>query len=445
MAGIAKRVGSTLKHAWNAFLNVDQTALIGAHGDGGSYGRRPDRIRTFVSNERSLISSIYTRLAIDVAAVEIRHIQTDDEGRYLADRDSGLQNCLTVEANVDQAARQFRQDIAWTLFNEGTIAIVPVDTDVNPDMTGGFDIRTMRVGRVVAWFPQRIRVELYNENTGRREEVELAKKFVAIIENPLYTVMNEQNSTLQRVLRKLSLLDSADEAASSGKLDMVIQLPYAIKTEARRLTAEQRRVDIEYQLKDSKYGIAYIDGTEKITQLNRPVENNLLANIKYLMELLHGQLGLTPEVMNGTADEKAMLNYNNRTIEPVVEAIVEAMKRTFLTKTARTQKQTIMAFRNPFKLVSVGEMAEIADKFTRNEILSSNEIRQFMGVKPSKNPKADELQNSNMPQPALPIEDAATEDDIVDDGSEEEMQQGFDDVNSMIDEILSDLEGVDGG
>lgn len=429
----------SLKHAWNAFLNTDENMARRSYDGGMSFASRPDRIRVLVSNERSLISSIYTRIAIDAAAVDIRHVDTDDQKRYLGDRNSGLQECLTLEANIDQAARAFRQDIVWTLLNEGVAAIVPVDTDVNPDMTGGYEIKTLRVGRITSWMPQHVKVDLYNELTGRREEVTLAKKFVAIVENPLYSVMNEPNSTLQRVIRKLSLLDTADEAASSGKLDMVIQLPYVIKSESRRATAEQRRTDIEYQLKSSKYGIAYIDGTEKITQLNRPVENTLLKNIEYLMTMLYGQLGLTPEVMNGTADEKTMLAYNNRTIEPIVESIVEAMKRTFLTKTARTQKQSIMSFRNPFKLVPITEMAEIADKFTRNEILSSNEVRQGIGWVPSKDPKADKLMNSNMPQME------AVEDEELDDGEgEDEMQGAFDDVNLMMDDIESMLEGVGG-
>lgn len=442
-------VKNSLMHAWNAFLNTDENKAKRSYDGGMTYGSRPDRIRVLVSNERSLISSIYTRISVDSASVEIRHVDTDDEGRYVGDRNSGLQECLTLEANIDQAARAFRQDMVWTMLNEGCIAVVPVDTDLNPDMTGGFDIKTLRVGRIVSWMPQQVKVDLYNEITGRREEVTLSKKFVAIVENPLYSVMNEPNSTLQRVIRKLSLLDSVDEAASSGKLDMVIQLPYVIKSESRRATAEQRRTDIEYQLKGSKYGIAYIDGTEKITQLNRPVDNNLLGNIKYLMDMLYGQLGLTPEVMNGTADQTAMLNYNNRTIEPIVEAIVEAMKRSFLTKTARTQKQSIMSFRNPFKLVPITEMADIADKMARNEILSSNEIRQAIGFIPSKNPKADELRNSNMPQEAAvvnPNSDPNVDPNAqVDDGSDAAMQSAFDDVNSTIDEIMSELENAGAG
>lgn len=366
---------------------------------GVAYGGRPDRVRLTISNERSIISSIYTRLGIDIASVDIRHVRLDDDGRYLEDIKSGLQECLTVEANLDQAARAFRQDIAMTLFDRGVAAIVPVDTTVDPTQSGSFDIKTLRVGWITQWYPSHVRVDVYNQRTGRREEVTLEKRFVAIVENPLYAVMNEPNSTLQRLIRKLNLLDAADEQSSSGKLDMIIQLPYVIKSDARRLAAEQRRKDIEFQLKGSKYGIAYTDGTEKITQLNRPAENNLLTQIQYLTEKLYSELGLTPEVMNGTADEKAMLNYNNRTIEPIVAAIIEAMRRTFLTKTARSQNQSVMGFRDPFKFVPVTDIAEIADKFARNEITSANEIRTAIGFKPSKDPKADELRNSNMPQP----------------------------------------------
>jgi hypothetical protein len=326
----------------------------------------------------------------------------DEKKRYLKDEDSGLNACLTIEANLDQAARAFRQDAAMTLFDKGVIAIVPVDTSLDPSSSGSFDIKTMRVGEVVTWYPKHVKVSLYNEATGLRQDIVLEKKFVAIVENPLYSVMNESNSTLQRLIRKLNLLDTVDEASSSGKLDLIIQLPYVIKSEARRLQAEQRREDIEFQLKGSKYGIAYTDGTEKITQLNRPAENNLLAQVTYLTTMLYGQLGLTEEVMNGTADEKAMLNYMNRTIEPVLAAITEAMKRTFLTKTARSQLQSIMYFRDPFKLVPIASIADIADKFARNEIMSSNEIRQVIGIQPSTDPKADKLQNSNMPAAAPP-------------------------------------------
>lgn len=388
-----------LKHAWNAFLNIDSDTQLVSYGSAVHYGGRPDRIRFSVSNERSIISSIYTRLSVDIASVDIRHVRLDDADRYLEDIKSGLNNCLTLEANIDQAARAFRQDIAMTLLDKGVAAIVPVDTTINPSKSGGFEIKTMRVGEIVSWMPKHVRVSVYNEAVGRREEITLEKKYVAIVENPLYSVMNEPNSTLQRLIRKLNLLDAVDEQSSSGKLDLIIQLPYVIKSEARRLQAEQRRKDIEFQLKGSQYGIAYTDGTEKVTQLNRPAENNLLTQVQFLTEMLYGQLGLTEGVMNGTADEKAMLNYNNRTVEPIVTAIVEAMRRTFLTATARSQRQDILYFRNPFKLVPINEIAEIADKFTRNEITTSNEIRQVIGFKPSTDPKADELRNSNMPQP----------------------------------------------
>ena len=395
-------IGAKLKHAWNAFVNEDPEEGVRAwENGGGGYSIRPDRIRLHIGNERSIISAIYTRLAIDVASTSIRHIRTDDDGRYKEDIDSGLNNCLTLEANIDQAARAFRQDIAMSLFDAGVIAVVPVDTTLNPMTTGGYDVLTMRVGTITQWFPKKVRVNAYNEINGKREEVTLDKKFVAVIENPLYTVMNEPNSTLQRLIRKLNLLDAVDEASSSGKLDIIIQLPYVIKSEARRQQAEQRRKDIEFQLKGSQYGIAYTDGTEKITQLNRPAENNLLKQVEYLMELLYSQLGLTPEVMNGTADEAAMLNYYSRTIDPLLEAITEGMKRTFLTKTARSQGQSIDYFKDPFKLVPISQIAEIADKFTRNEIVSSNEMRQAIGMKPAKDPKADELRNSNMPQSEL--------------------------------------------
>jgi hypothetical protein len=399
MAGFTSR----LKHAWNAFLNMDLVAQFKSYGGGASYGTRPDRVRLNISNERSIISSIYARLSIDVSAIDVRHVRTDDARRYVDDIDSGLNTCLTLEANIDQAATAFRQDIALTLFDRGVAAIVPVDTTINPAVSGSFDIRTLRVGEVVGWFPQHVRVSLYNDQTGRREEITLEKKFVAIVENPLYTVMNETSSTLQRLIRKLNLLDAVDEQSSSGKLDMIIQLPYVIKSEARRQQAEQRRKDIEFQLKGSQYGIAYTDGTEKITQLNRPAENNLLKQVEYLTNMLYSQLGLTEEVMNGTADEKAMLNYMNRTIAPILTAIVEAMRRTFLTKTARSQNQSIMFFRDPFRLVPITEVAEIADKFTRNLIASPNDIRVAIGWKPSKDPQADQLKNNNMPAPSGPV------------------------------------------
>jgi len=391
------RFGNRLKHAWNAFSNP--TRDVRSYGDfGASYGGRPDRVRLRISNERSIISSIYTRIGIDVSAIDIRHVRVDKERRYIEDIDSGLNNCLTLEANIDQTARHFRQDVVATLFDRGVCALVPVDTSVSPTETGGYDIRTLRVGEITGWYPQHVKVSVYNEARGAREEIVLSKKVVAIIENPLFAVMNEPNSTLQRLIRKLSLLDMTDDAAAANKLDLIIQLPYVIKSEARKQQAEQRRRDIEFQLREGQYGIAYTDGTEKITQLNRPAENNLMSQIEFLTNMLYGQLGITEGVMSGTADEQAMINYYNRTIEPILTAIAEAMRRTFLTKTARSQGQTILFFRDPFKLIPMADMAEIADKFTRNEILTSNEIRSFVGIAPSSDPKADQLINSNMPQ-----------------------------------------------
>jgi putative sterol carrier protein len=391
------RFGETLKHAWNVFTNQEQRDKSRPYSE-PRYGSRPDRSRLRIPNERSMIASIYTRLSIDVASIAMRHVRVDEQKRYVEDMNSGLNNCLTLEANIDQAARAFRQDAVMTLFDKGVAVLVPVDTSISPEKTGGFDILTLRVGEVVTWYPKHVRVSVYNEATAQREEITLNKTAVAVIENPLYSVMNEPNSTLQRLLNKLNLLDAIDTQSASGKLDLIIQLPYVIKSESRRQQAEQRRKDIEFQLKGSQYGIAYTDATEKVTQLNRPAENNLMAQIEYLTAMLYGQLGLTEEVMNGTADEKAMLNYWNRTIEPVLTAIVESMRRTFLTKTARTQRQEIQFFRDPFRLVPVENIAEIADKFTRNEIMSSNEIRQVVGLAPHPDPKADQLLNSNMPQ-----------------------------------------------
>ncbi len=389
-----QRLAKRLAHAWNAFTGTDNN--IHATSGATQFGMRPDRTRLRVQGERSLISSVYTRLAIDAAAADLRHVRLDEEGRYSEDIQSGLLECLTVGANLDQAARHFRQDVFTSLFHEGVIAIVPVDTTLDPS-NSGFDIKSMRVGTIVGWLPHHVRVMVYNENAGERQQITVEKKYVAIVENPMYSVMNEPNSTLQRLLRKLSLLDVVDEQSSSGKLDLIIQLPYAVKSETRRQQAAQRRVDLEHQLSGSKYGIAYVDATEKITQLNRPAENNLLKQVEYLTQLLYSQLGLTVEVMNGTADEKTMLNYHNRTIEPLVTAVVEAMRRSFLTKTARTQRQSIMAFRDPFKLVPISEVAEIADVFIRGEIASPNDIRTSIGWRPSKDPKSDELRNTSMP------------------------------------------------
>lgn len=388
-----------LRHAWNAFLNQTPADSFRTSEFGVSYGGygRPDRVRN-LSNERSLISSLYTRIGMDVAAIDIIHGRLDDNKRFIEEIDSGLNNCLNLEANIDQAASAFKQDIINTLFDKGVACIVPVDTSLDPSVSGSFDIKTLRVGEIVQWMPRHVRVNLYNEGVGRREEIVLEKRFCAIVENPLYSVMNEPNSTLQRLIRKINILDAIDEQSGSGKLDIIIQLPYVVKSESRKQQAEQRRKDIEFQLKGSKYGIAYTDGTEKITQLNRPTENNLLAQVQYLTEMLYSQLGITKKVMDGEADEVSMINYHTRTVEPLVRAIVEAMRRSFLTKTARSQKQSILYFRDPFKLVPVKDIAELADKFTRNEILTSNEFRGIIGFKPSSNPKADQLVNSNMPQ-----------------------------------------------
>lgn len=427
-----------LKHAWNAFLDQDESYQLRSYDWGASYGIRPDRVKLHIANERSIISSVLTRVSIDIASIDIRHVRLDEEGQYKEDIQSGLHNCLSLEANIDQAARAFVQDAAMTLFDRGTIAIVPVDTSLSPLSTGGYDILTMRVGDVCQWFPRHVRVNLYNDQTGRREEVTLEKKAVALVENPLYSVMNEPNSTLQRLIRKLNLLDSVDEQSSSGKLDMIIQLPYVIKSEARRQQAEQRRADIEFQLKGSQYGIAYTDGTEKITQLNRPAENNLLAQVEFLTEMLYGQLGITAEVMNGTADEKTMLNYINRTIEPVLGAIAGEMKRKFLTKTARTQGHSVEYYRDPFKLVPMSDLAELADKFTRNEIVTSNEFRGFIGMKPSSDPKANELRNSNMPAPLdQPTQPAPEPQPEEEDNSD--IKDTFSGINNTLDEVFNEL------
>lgn len=391
-----------VKRVWNAFTNNVPNPPEVAFGAASLYGgASPSRSPLQIFNERSIISSIYSRISIDVAGIPIRHVQLDEENRYIGDIDSPLNSCLTLEPNIDQGPRAFRQDIVLSLFDHGVAVVVPTDTSVNPNKNGKYDIYTMRVGEVLSWHPRHIRVNVYNENEkkGIREEITVMKQNVAIIENPLYAVMNEPNSTLQRLIRKLSLLDAVDEQSSSGKLDIIIQLPYVVKSDARREQAEQRREDIEFQLRGSQYGIAYIDGTEKVTQLNRPAENNLLKQIEYLTNMLYSQLGLTEEVMNGTADEAAMINYHNRTIKPILDAIVEAEQRTFLGAGGVSSRERIMYFRDPFALVPVKDIAEIADKFTRNEILSSNEMRSYMGIKPSDDPKADELRNSNMPQP----------------------------------------------
>lgn len=388
--------GSRLKHAWNAFTGTDYTTYQDV---GPGYSSRPDRIRLTRGNERSIITSVYNRIALDVAALNVQHIRLDENGRFLSVIQDGLNTCLTVEANIDQTARAFIQDIVVSMLDEGCVAIVPVDTTYDPSVTGSYDIQTMRVGKILDWYPQHVRVRLYNERTGAKENILVPKSTVAIVENPLYAVVNEPNSTMQRLIRKLNLLDVIDEQSGSGKLDLIIQLPYVIKTEARRQQAENRRKDIEAQLSGTKYGIAYADGTERITQLNRSVNNNLMSQIEYLTSMLYSQLGITQSILDGTADEKTMLNYNNRTIEPIISAIVDEMNRKFLTKTARSQSQSISFFRDPFKLVPVNDIAEIADKFTRNEIMTSNEIRQVIGMKPSDDPRADELRNKNLSAP----------------------------------------------
>lgn len=389
--------GSRLKHAWNAFTGNVQ---MNYRELGMSYSYRADRPRMSRGNERSIVTSVYNRIALDVAALNVQHVRLDENGRFLSVIDDGLNNCLTLEANVDQTARSFIQDVVISMFDEGSVAIVPVDTTTDPNVSGSYDIQSLRVGQILDWYPQYIRARVYNEQTGRKEDIVVPKSAVAIIENPLYAVINEPNSTMQRLIRKLNLLDVIDEQSGSGKLDLIIQLPYVIKTESRRQQAENRRKDIESQLSGSKYGIAYTDGTEHITQLNRSVNNNLMSQIEYLTSMLYSQLGITQSILDGTADEKTMLNYNNRTIEPIISAIVDEMKRKFLTKTARSQGQSISFFRDPFKLVPVNEIAEIADKFTRNEIMTSNEIRQVVGMKPSDDPRADELRNKNLSEPS---------------------------------------------
>lgn len=387
----------SFKHAWNAFFNRDPTGEYREHGM--AHYARPDRVRFTRGNDKSIVAAFLNKIALDAAAIDIEHVDTDEEGRYANTRKSGLNDCLSVEANIDQTGRAFRQDIYVSMFDEGSVAIVPVETTLDPKNTSSYDITSMRTGKITEWRPTTVKVEVYNERTGRKEEVILPKKIVGIVENPFYTVMNENNSVLKRLVRKLNILDAIDEQSGSGKLDLIIQLPYTIKSPARREQADKRRTDIESQLSNSKYGIAYTDSTERVTQLNRPVENNLMKQIEYLTSMLYSQLGITQSILDGTANEETMTNYYARTIDPVVTAVVDEMKRKFLTKTARSQGQTIMAFRDPFKLVSATKFVEIADVLCRNEIGSSNEMRQVIGWKPSKDPKADQLVNSNMPQP----------------------------------------------
>lgn len=445
MAGFMNRVerlahawnssGSTdiLEHSWNAFEEDQEIGRSkGYYELGAGSGYRPDRLRTRVTHEKSMVTSVYMRIGIDCAAVDMRHVKVDEDGQYLETMKSGLNNCLTVEANLDQAASHFKKDMVWTLLNEGYMAIVPIDTSISPVTSGGYDIKTLRVGRIVEWKRRHVRVSVFNEELGARQDILVPKKYCAIVENPLYEVMNEPNSILQRLVRKLSLLDTADEQNTSGKLDLIIQLPHTIRSDARRIQAEQRVKDIEFQLSRNTHGIAYADGTEKIVQLNRPVENKLPEQIADLVEMLYGQLGTTPEVMNGTADEATMINYYNRTVEPILRAISEAMIRTFLTSTARTQGQTVGYWRDPFRLVPLAVLAEIVDKFSRNEILSGNEIRGAIGFKPSKDPKANELRNSNVPapEPSAPTEG----------GDVSAVNAAYDEVESLLSELEKSLE-----
>ena len=407
-----------IKHSWNAFLNRDPTYNYRDLG-GPSYGYRPDRMRFTRGNERSIVTSVYNRIALDAASIDIMHVQLDKDGRFESIRESALNECLTRNANIDQTGRAFIQDVVMSMLDEGCVAIVPVDTTINPNISNSYEINTLRTAKIVEWYPAHVKVNLYNDRTGRKEDLILPKKTVAIIENPLYAVINEPNSTMQRLIRKLNLLDVIDEQSGSGKLDLIIQLPYVIKTDARRQQAEQRRKDIEMQLSGSKYGIAYTDGTERITQLNRSVDNNLMKQIEYLTSMLYSQLGITQAILDGSADDKTMLNYYNRTIEPIVSAIVDEIQRKFLTKTAITQKQAIAYFRDPFRLVPVNEIAEIADKFTRNEIMTSNEIRQIVGMKPSKDPNADELRNKNLSESNEMIKEKQSDNNKLEDNQSE--------------------------
>lgn len=414
-------IGDRLQHAWNAFFYNDNN-YVNPQNLGGFSTFRPDRVHFSRGVEKSIVTSVYNRIALDATSIAIKHVRLDDNGRFLEEMDSGLQNCLNVEANIDQTGRAFLQDVVMSMLDEGCVAIVPVDTTIDPAKSGSYEINTLRTGKILEWYPAHVRVRVYNDRKGIYEEVTLPKSMVGVIENPLYAVINEPNSTMQRLIRKLSLLDVVDEQTSSGKLDLIIQLPYVIKTDARKKQADERRKDIEMQLAGSKYGIAYTDGTEKITQLNRPAENNLMKQVEYLTDMLYSQLGLTQSIMDGSANDKTMLNYYNRTIEPILAAIVDEIKRKFLTKTARTQGQTIMYFRDPFKLVPVNDIAEIADKFTRNEIMTSNEIRQIVGMKPADDPSADELRNKNLNQSSEDIA-AKQESGIPDKIQNEKLQE----------------------
>lgn len=454
MIKIAVKLSDRLKHAWNAFSGNEKDDIDSPKGyEEVSVMYRPDRSRYRYQTEQTIVTAIYTRIAIDVANIDIKHVKLDDQGRYLSDVNSGLNDCLTKAANIDQTGTAFVQDCIYSMLDEGVIAIVPVDTSVDPYRTGSYDILSMRCGKIVSWYPAKVKVRLYNERTGQMEEIKVLKSNCSIVQNPFYEVMNAPNSTLQRLIRKLSMLDQVDEE-NLGKLQMIIQLPYIIKSEARKQQAEKRRHEIEEQLTESKYGIAYTDGTEKITQINRPLENNLMSQIEYLTNMLYGQLGITPEVLNNTADERVMLNYNNRTIKPIVSAFTEAMERSFLTKTARTQGQAIMYFTDPFSLVPIANMAEFADKFTRNEIMTSNEIRQIIGMKPAKDAKADMLINSNLNQsPEVLAQmgaDVTQNDEVMnkspEDMSEEEIRQALDALDQNdeeLDELESELDDME--
>lgn len=442
------RLADRFQHAWNAFRNRDPTVEYREPYIGAVSSFRPDRTRLTKGNERTIVTAVLNRIALDCSAIQIEHVRLDENGRFVEVISSGLNNCLTLDANRDQTGRAFIHDTVLSMLDEGCVALVPVDTDVDLSKTGSFDILTMRTGKILEWYPNYVRVRVYNENSGEREDIFISKDAVAIVENPFHAILNEPNSTAQRLLRKLSLMDSVDEQAGSGKLDLLIQLPYTIKTDTRRDQAERRRKDIEMQLEGSRYGIAYIDSTEKVTQLNRSVENNILKSVEYLTNLLYSQLGITAEIMNGTADEKAMLNYSNRVIEPIMSAITDELKRKFLTKTARSQRQSIMFFRDPFRLVPVNDIAEIADKFTRNEIMTSNEIRQIIGMKPSSDPEADRLRNKNLnPQDSesLSEEEPPESDDenLIDDMTPDEYSEAFqalDDFDSQIDEIEEEFD-----
>lgn len=423
-----EKFGTRLKHAWHVLTNNRDPTEFNQNL-GNSYYYRPDRVRFTRGNERTITASLYNRIAMDVASIDIQHCRTDENGRFVEHVNSKLNNCLTLEANIDQTHRAFIQDIVMSMFDEGVVAVVPTETTLNPSNTSAYDIDSMRTAKITQWYPKHVKVNLYDDRIGDKKDIVLPKKTVAIIENPLYAIINEPNSTMKRLVRKLALLDSIDEVAGSGKLDLILQTPYPVRSDLKRQQTEKRVEDLWHQVKDSELGIGYIDATEKVIQLNRPLENNLLKQIEYLTNQLYSQTGLTQTILDGTADDKTMLNYHSRTIEPIVSAIADEMNRKFLSKTARTQGQKILFFRDPFKLVPVGDMAEIADKFTRNEIMTSNEIRQEIGMKPSDDPKADQLVNSNISQPndmsQMPPEELPPEDPMAEEYVEEgELQNG---------------------